>query len=382
MPQFAGVDPALIALNPERLQSGALSSLQIADSVNRINAFKALQAEIAATRQARIDAGNANNALRTSTDTAALRNVQPLASLTGATAESGLARLPAAEKADVAHNLVTASEAQIPLGTIESRIQTAKTVAAGEAQRAPGAQDILYYNQQTEEQIAEINNKFKGTVADLTLQKTMKDLREEIDNSDNSKGEIDKALKKSETKLNDEKAKFESERQSIAAAHDAARLASVQAAHNQSNDLHKAAATMASNIQNELVRLGNVEVENPDPNTKDDKPDIKLSELIDRSYDEVDGKLVPKTKGWLFKKNAVISSRTQQLVNLYSAKLTQAGEAIGIQNEQIARMRSLQPSSTQTTFATVAEAEAAGKAGKLKDGTKVIVNGKSYTWKN
>jgi hypothetical protein len=54
MPGFTPVDPTLVAFNPQAITSGALSAIQIAQQLQRKRAFDAQQAELAATRDARI----------------------------------------------------------------------------------------------------------------------------------------------------------------------------------------------------------------------------------------------------------------------------------------------------------------------------------------
>jgi hypothetical protein len=54
MPGFTPVDPSLVAFNPQAITSGALTAIQIAQQLQRKRAFDIQQAELAATRDARI----------------------------------------------------------------------------------------------------------------------------------------------------------------------------------------------------------------------------------------------------------------------------------------------------------------------------------------
>lgn len=81
MPQYSPVNPSLVAFNPTSVSDGMMNAFNLAKALEEIKSKKALQAEIEATRQKRIEAANAKNTLGAATDTSALGLVEPQTAL-------------------------------------------------------------------------------------------------------------------------------------------------------------------------------------------------------------------------------------------------------------------------------------------------------------
>lgn len=109
MPQYVAPNPGLIAFNPQQISNGVLSSLQIADALARRKAFLDQQAELEATRQARIDAELARSGILTGT-------AQGQIAGTNAQNQSLVNTLPATDAAKIAtaNQLAAITPAQTP----------------------------------------------------------------------------------------------------------------------------------------------------------------------------------------------------------------------------------------------------------------------------
>lgn len=75
--RYTPVDPSLVAFNPSQLVNGAMDATKLAASIQKYQTDKAISAELAANRQARIEADKAKLALLTQTDIAGQQLVNP-----------------------------------------------------------------------------------------------------------------------------------------------------------------------------------------------------------------------------------------------------------------------------------------------------------------
>jgi hypothetical protein len=58
MPQYTAPNPSLVAFNPVAASDGMMQAFQLAKQYEALKAHKALQAELAATREGRINSQN------------------------------------------------------------------------------------------------------------------------------------------------------------------------------------------------------------------------------------------------------------------------------------------------------------------------------------
>lgn len=340
IPQFVGADPSLVALNPNNAISGILQSLHIADTMNKIKAFKAQEQYLNAIRsskaQAEIAQANKIAALAPLEQTAGMATIPAIAgaqvaqanqvsALTPIETAAKMQTIPALAGAAVATAGQQVDEAGIAKATLPFRKDTAIVSAEGEAQRAPTQQELLAAAQH----VAKIKSDYAPLLATAEGQMAWREAEAGL-NSAKTTTELKQAAIEAETKLKEAEASHYQKMDDMKL-----KIAEIAAQrHSQINDAYKIAQNDESRAQQTLVRLGSIKVPNPDPANNEAKPEIPLSELAGALYEEVDGQLVPKSKGALWWKGAVSTNPLyNQLLQQYQAQLQRVKESQAWQDE-------------------------------------------------
>lgn len=312
MPRFTPVDPSLVALNPDRLQSGILSSLQIRDAVGRIDAYRKLQDELEATRKARIDAANASAQLQAATATRGLGNVAIKGDVDAAEASARLKTLPFATEADIARAKLATGEATSGIGLLPGRTRLAEMNQKlgemglqGAIDRAP-EENVLLRRKQMLDAIK--------TESEIELDPRRRDkLLREIDSSLKSAfsdSEVDQALKAAKIKLDNAMAEAAAERASA----DTKRAEALDNAHKT----HAVAISRAQAALRDLNAFGQTEIIDPDTGQP-----VKISTIESRIFERDDkGEWKPRDKGlWGFKRPLKLAPNEQRAVDAYAEAL-------------------------------------------------------------
>ncbi len=124
LPQYSPVNPSLVAFNPSQIAGGAMDMSQLVKAIEKIKADRAIQAELAATKDARIAAQNAQNS--------SIAQLSPVKTESEILAlGSANRRLPSAETAAISGNIFNDKSATINTGLLdqEAELRRARTGA-------------------------------------------------------------------------------------------------------------------------------------------------------------------------------------------------------------------------------------------------------------
>lgn len=205
LPQLAQIDAAPIGQSVDIANRGLLQAFQAQETAAKLKAFQQAQAEAAATRQARIDAANAQNlAISQVAPVQTAASLQTIPALAGADVakanqvmalapvetEAKKATIPALANATVADAAAQAANSGIITQTAPARLKTALIQTSAAADRAPTVEETNDINAQA----ANIAASWNALLPPLEAAKKIKDLKEDLASDPNSKGELDKAV--------------------------------------------------------------------------------------------------------------------------------------------------------------------------------------------
>lgn len=175
MPRYTAPNPSLVAFNPSQFTNGMQQAYDLATAIENLKAKKSMQAELAMTRQKRIEAENAKNTLGAATDTAGLGMIQPRNDLELAKIQSGQRLVEPLEKETLA---------RANFNTQKDNIFSQNLSLLGQVEEQKARADLRSIEPITNQRIAEANlgtrvAEKEGSLLDKKFQK----IDQELDNA-------------------------------------------------------------------------------------------------------------------------------------------------------------------------------------------------------